>query len=218
MRPDLLNSLESHDLLSALESLSEREVRLSLKAVQADRDRLEAREAALQHLLNLIATVRSTTSDTEQPQAEVERALESAGEPETVGGPFNRGALPRVEAQAPAAPEDDSPAEIRRRRIIDILSTAADRVWTPREIGQALQAQGDHTSPSNVRTTLQRMVSKDDLVRVQQGFYCLAPRHLSAVHAHRLVPNGSIPKSTGLQETPLAMVHHSQGEPPRDWR
>jgi hypothetical protein len=188
------------DLLLTLESLSQREVERQLERVRSDRTRIEAQEATLLQVLNLLQT-----SDPKATRLSPEPEQDERKNPPSPAERISKDGDPALRAQTASA--DD-----RRRTILAIMHTNPDRAWSPRDLGHEMRARGDEITPSYLRTVLQRMVKKDELWRVEQGLYRILPS--TAQTRNRLEPNGRIANGAG-QERPLTERPFGQGTPSR---
>ncbi len=194
----------ARDVLRTIESPSVQEIERQLSEMEEQREQIEVGEAVLKQLLVLKAK--------SSPAHQQER---SAAKPAAALPPGRAG--PQHESRPRQAPAQDSQAARRRRLIVALIASKPSGTASPRDAWHELLDQGDETRLDNVRTIMQRMAKKGELVRLDLGVYGLPSDDPTTLEPLRLAPNGPLPKGTGTR-TPLAVVHHGQGEPPRSWR
>lgn len=191
------------DVLRTLESPSVQEIEQQLGEMEAQREQIEAGEAVLKQLLVLKA--KSSPAHQQGRSAAKPAAL-----------PPGR-AGHQHESRPRQAPAQDSQAARRRRLIVALIASKPSGTASPRDAWHELLDRGDETKLDNVRTIMQRMAKKGELVRLDLGVYGLPSDDPTTPEPLRLEPNGFIPKSTGL-EAPLTEARLGQRRSPGDWQ
>ena len=152
--------------LETLDSADADEIRTDLRRVQAEREKLDARERLLRNLLDFV--------EARDEAQTVGSHAKSSGSRKTSARPSGNGS---TATEPPSPPQRNAPLGKNREMILRIMraEAAKNRQWRSREIHEALKERGITIRPENTRVTLRRMSKAGEIEKPAPGVYRLPP-------------------------------------------